>query len=44
LYALEQGLALIVIGSRGHGLTKAFLGSAATEMSARPGVPILIAS
>jgi len=41
-YAVEQRLDLIVIGSRGRGLTKALLGGTATELTTRCREPVLI--
>ena len=41
-FAAEGGYGLIVVGSRGKGLTNAFLGSAAEELSRRSEIPVLV--
>ena len=41
-HADEHGVGLLVIGRRGHGATKALLGSTAHRLAQREGVPILI--
>jgi len=41
-YAEEQGSALLVLGRRGHGATKALLGSTAHDLAQRESVPVLI--
>jgi nucleotide-binding universal stress UspA family protein len=41
-YAAEEGFALIVVGRRGRGASKAILGSTARRLSERPGVPVLL--
>lgn len=42
--AHERGYDLLVVGARGRGLTKALLGSVATQLSSKAKVPVLIAS
>jgi nucleotide-binding universal stress UspA family protein len=41
-YAEEHGAELLVVGRRGHGATKAFLGSTAHRLAQRGGVSVLI--
>ncbi len=41
-FAAEGGYGLIVVGSRGKGLTNAFLGSAADELSHHSEIPVLV--
>lgn len=41
-YAAEEDFALIVVGRRGRGASKAILGSTARRLSERPGVPVLL--
>ena len=41
-YADAECFTLVAIGSRGRGLTKALLGSTASDLSARSAVPVLI--
>lgn len=43
-YATEGGFALIAVGSRGAGITKAILGSAATELARESTIPVLLVS
>lgn len=40
--AVEGGYQLIVVGTRGKGLTKGILGSAATELARECGIPVLL--
>lgn len=42
-HAAEGGYGLIVVGSRGRGVTKAVLGSVATTLASKAPVPVLIA-
>jgi hypothetical protein len=41
-HATENGYGLLVVGRRGHGATKALLGSTATRLARSPDVPVLI--
>jgi nucleotide-binding universal stress UspA family protein len=41
-HADEHGAELLVVGRRGHGATKALLGSTAHRLAQREGVPVLI--
>jgi nucleotide-binding universal stress UspA family protein len=41
-FAAEGGYGLIVVGSRGKGLTNAFLGSAADELAHHSEIPVLV--
>ena len=41
-YATEGGYSLIAIGTRGAGITKAILGSAATQLAEHSTVPVLL--
>ena len=41
-YAVEGGYQLIVVGTRGRGLTKGILGSAATELARDSEIPVLL--
>ncbi|MEA2686857.1 MAG: hypothetical protein QOE93_2052 [Actinomycetota bacterium] len=41
-FAAEGGYGLIVVGSRGNGLTNAFLGSAAEELARHSEIPVLV--
>ncbi|MEA2826536.1 MAG: hypothetical protein QOG43_975 [Actinomycetota bacterium] len=41
-FAAERGYGLIVVGSRGKGLTNAFLGSAAEELARHSEIPVLV--
>ena len=41
-YAAEGGYALIAVGTRGAGITKAILGSAATQLAEKSKVPVLL--
>jgi nucleotide-binding universal stress UspA family protein len=41
-YAVEGGFALIAVGTRGAGITKAVLGSAATELAHASTIPVLL--
>lgn len=41
-HADEDGAGLLVVGRRGHGATKALLGSTAHRLAQREGVPVLI--
>ena len=41
-HATASGAHLLAIGSRGHGATKALLGSAATHLAAHASLPVLI--
>ena len=40
--ARDAGYELIVVGSRGAGISKAILGSAATELARNSAVPVLV--
>jgi nucleotide-binding universal stress UspA family protein len=40
--AAEDGYGLLVIGTRGAGLSSALLGSVATRLAARASVPVLV--
>jgi nucleotide-binding universal stress UspA family protein len=40
--AVEGGYQLIVVGTRGRGLTKGILGSAATELAREGGIPVML--
>jgi nucleotide-binding universal stress UspA family protein len=42
-HATTEGYDLLVIGSRGHGASKAVLGSVASKLVRHPGLPVLIA-
>jgi nucleotide-binding universal stress UspA family protein len=42
-FAIEEGYGLLVIGTRGAGLSTVLLGSTATALAARGGVPVLVA-
>ena len=41
--ATEEGFDLIVVGTRGRGLSRAVLGSVATELSSHSKLPVLLA-
>ena len=41
-YAAERGYSLIAVGTRGAGITKAILGSAATQLAEHSKVPVLL--
>jgi nucleotide-binding universal stress UspA family protein len=41
-YAVEGGYTLIAVGTRGAGITKAILGSAATQLAGNSKVPVLL--
>ena len=41
-YAAEGGYSLIAVGTRGAGITKAILGSAATQLAEHSKVPVLL--
>ena len=41
--AVERGYDLLVVGTRGTGLSKVLLGSTATELAAHAKVPVLLA-
>ncbi|HZJ28160.1 MAG TPA: universal stress protein [Acidimicrobiia bacterium] len=41
-HAVEAGAELLAIGSRGHGATKAVLGSVATHLAASAPIPVLV--
>ncbi len=41
-YAIEGGYELIAVGTRGAGITKAFLGSAASELARDSKIPVLL--
>lgn len=42
-HASEGGYGLLAIGQKGHGVTKAIIGSVAARLAAHPVVPVLIA-
>ena len=42
LYAVDGGFALIAVGARGKGISKAILGSAATELARDSTIPVLL--
>lgn len=42
-FAIEEGYGLLVVGIRGAGLSTVLLGSAATALAGRGGVPVLVA-
>ena len=41
-YATEGGYAMIAVGTRGAGITKAILGSAATQLAENSRLPVLL--
>ncbi len=43
-HAVDEGFDLLVVGTRGRGASKAVLGSVATRLARRSGVPVLLAA
>jgi nucleotide-binding universal stress UspA family protein len=41
-HAAEEGYELLVVGRRGHGASKALLGSTAMRLAHAAGVPVLV--